>query len=208
MARHSEPAPSLEQEIDDRRRMSPRVEFSLTPEVNGFQRTLGVIFVSLATAFILLSFVFFARSIYEATHPKLNISLPSLPNFSLFYSNGGDQVPTKQPPTSQPGRVDNPMPSVAGVSQTEVLNFLDQLSESKDPIAAKMTKTELVKLGNTVCGSFHRKFLWVDHKSTRDEVLVSLIAAMWKKYPNEPGIKSFASTMVAASTDHLCTQYK
>jgi len=208
LARNSDTKSLLEQEADDRRLMSAQVEYSIEPNVNGFQKTLGVVIVSLAIAFICLSFIFFVRSVYEATHPKLSINLPNLPNFSVFYDSNGEQVPTKQPPTSKPGQIQNPMPSVAGVSQTEVINFLDQVAESQDPIAAKMTRNELVSLGETVCSSFHRQFLWVDHKSTRNEVLISFIADMWKKYPNEPGIKSFASTMVSASVDHLCPQYK
>lgn len=208
MARRGDTKSLLEKEVDDRRLMSAHVEYSIEPNVSAFQKTLGVVLVSLAIASICLSFIFIVRSVYEATHPKLDINLPDLPNFSVFYDNKGELVPTKQPPASKPGQIQNPMPSVAGVSQPEVINFLDQIAESQDPIASKMTKSELVSVGKTVCRSFHRQFLWVDHRSTRSEVLISLVAAMWKKYPNEPGIKSFSSTMVSASINHLCPQYK
>ena len=71
-----------------------------------------------------------------------------------------------------------------------------------------MTRRELVDIGQSMCQSFHRKFLWIDHASSRNEVLTSFIFSMYAKFPRESDIKSFATTALDASVKHLCPENK
>ena len=188
--------------------ISARDEYGIDAEVSATGRSFGLVLTSIGVALIILSFVFLVRSFWLATHPKFEFDLPKMPNFTIFYDHGAGQVPTKKPPTSGGGQVPNPMPTSATASATDVLKFSNQIAEAHDPLAEKLTQQELVSLGDNMCSSFNRHFLWIDHKSSRTEVLDSFVVSMYAKYPRETGIKTFATILLDASVTNLCPQFK
>jgi len=188
--------------------ISARDEYGVEAEVTSFGRTFGLVMTSIGAALIILSFVFLVRSFWLATHPKFEFDLPKMPNFSIFYDHGAGQVPTKKPPSVGGVQAPNPMPTSATASATDVLKFSNQIAESHDPLAEKLTQQELVNLGDNMCSSFNRHFLWIDHKSSKAEVLDSFVVSMYAKYPRETGIKTFATILLDASVTHLCPQFK
>lgn len=215
MAKHSQkmksepPARiSVEENVvgEDDRLVSARERFSVAPNVTGLQRFLGLTFFSIASGLILLSFILFVRSFWIFTHPNLSFDLPKMPNFQIFYDNPGQQTPTKLPPDSSVETPSNPIPSLNNVSQSAILDFLNQISEGNNALADKMTKNELVDTGNELCQSFHKHFLWMDHQFTKNQVLSAFLLSMYSKYPLESGIRPFATVMLDASVKNLCPE--
>ena len=200
-------ADDLDYDVEQRHR-SARDEFSVSAQSSATARTAGLVAVSTGLAIILLSFFFLVRSFWIFTHPHFDFNLPKLNNFSIFYDNGSDAVPTKMPPNSGSNQVPNPIPSLPNVSDTQILNFSNQIAEKHNVLASKMTQQELVNLGQGMCSSFHRHFLWIDHQSSRTEVLDSFVIAMYAKYPKETGIHQFGKILLDASVTNLCPEYK
>lgn len=175
---------------------SARGEFGIETMESSKGSAPGLFLVSVFVGLIILAFVFSIKSLWLATHPSFDLSLPKLPSFSAINSGQtGDGV--KNPQGSKPTQVVDTVPVADGFSQTSIEDFLSQVAAKENVLADSTPKQSLLDLGVQVCTG-------VDKGFTEEEIINDFVLKIAAKYPNILDAKAFGQTIYDSAVMTLC----
>ena len=175
---------------------SARAEFGsveMQPSKGSFT---GLLLVSLLSGLMILAFVFSIQSLWLATHPNFDLTLPKLPSFSAINSGQtGDGI--KNPQGTKPTEVVDAVPVAEGYPETAIEDFLSQVAAKENVLADSTPKQALLDLGVQVCSGVGKGF-------TEEEIIADFVIKIADKYPNITDAESFGQTIYDSATATLC----
>jgi hypothetical protein len=156
----------------------------------------GLILVSIGAGLVALAFVFTIQSLWLATHPNFDLTLPKLPSFSAINSGEtGDGI--KNPQGTKPTEIVDAAPIAEGFPETAIKDFLSQVAAKENVLADSTPKQALLDLGVQVCAG-------VDKGFTEEEIINDFVLKIANKYPNILETEAFGQTIFDAAVLTLC----
>jgi hypothetical protein len=177
---------------------SARSEFSVKTMEPSKGSASGLILVSMGVGLVVLAFIFTIQSLWLATHPNFDLTLPKLPSFSAINSGQtGDGV--KNPQGTKPTEVVDSVPEAEGYPETAVEDFLSQVAAKENVLADSTPKQSLLDLGVQVCAGVEKGF-------TEEEIINDFVLKIGAKYPNIVDAESFGQTIYDSAVATLCIE--
>ena len=175
---------------------SARNEFSIKTMESTKGSAAGLILVSIGAGLVALAFVFTIQSLWLATHPNFDLTLPKLPSFSAINSGEtGDGI--KNPQGTKPTEIVDAAPIAEGFPETAIKDFLSQVAAKENVLADSTPKQSLLDLGVQVCAG-------VDKGFTEEEIINDFVLKIGAKYPNIVDVESFGQTIYDSAVATLC----
>jgi hypothetical protein len=175
---------------------SARGEFEVATTQTAKGSFVGLILVSIGAGLVALAFVFTIQSLWLATHPNFDLTLPKLPSFSAINSGEtGDGI--KNPQGTKPTEIIDAAPIAEGFPETAIKDFLSQVAAKENVLADSTPKQALLDLGVQVCTG-------VDKGFTEEEIINDFVLKIANKYPNILETEAFGQTIFDAAVFTLC----
>lgn len=175
---------------------SARSEFGIQTMEPARGSASGLFLVSICVGLVILAFVFSIQSLWLATHPNFDLTLPKLPSFSAINSGEtGDGV--KNPQGTKPTEAADALPEAEGFPETSIEDFLSQVAAKENVLADSTPKQALLDLGVQVC-------VGVDKRFTELEIVTDFVTKISAKYPNISDVEAFGQTIYDAAVLTLC----
>jgi hypothetical protein len=175
---------------------SARGEFEVTTTQTAKGSFIGLILVSIGAGLVVLAFVFTIKSLWLATHPNFDLTLPKLPSFSAInagqFGNG-----VKNPQGSKPVENIEVPPVSEGYTEVAIEDFLSQVSAKENVLADSTPKQALVDMGVQVCTGIDKGF-------TEEEIINDFVLKIANKYPNILDAESFGQAIFDSASLTLC----
>lgn len=175
---------------------SARNEFEIKPPEPSKGSFMGLLLVSVGTGLVILAFIFVIKSLWLATHPNFDLTLPKLPSFTAINA-GQFGAGVKSAQGAKPNENVEIPPEAEGFSETAIADFISQVAAKENVLADSTPKQALLDMGVQVCSGISKEF-------TEEQIVSDFVLKINLKYPNVLGAEAFGKTIYDAASVALC----